>query len=587
MAKKHKILVGLGVLVAFLVSIHAGQVWGAPMYSVSRSIYPEASSTYTVGTSTRPWLSGTFNNLYDASGNKFATSTGIVSISINGVSTSTFVFATTTSSGVWNISTSTGTLTFTLPSNVGFFSNDAGYLVKTNNLSDLSSTSTSRTNLGLGTTDRPTFSGIDISSGSSTGNFQVSGDLLDSSGNKYSTSTGGTPAGTSTDVQFNNGGSFGADSAGKLKYDSTNHALKIGTSTDFSSGSYASSTNYSLAVGGNILTGGGTPTATATPSVSASSTSFSFTGATSSWTIPTNVSSITITAIGAGASSTSYGEIATGTLAVTPGTTYYFCVGQESTSSAGGFCGGGAGAGSGATLGVGGGGMTWFGTNSTFSTSSVIIVAGGAGGSGNSNAKAGGNGAYPTGGAGTVSPGGAGSGGGGGTQSAGGAAGTGDANGTAGSAGQGGNGGASPNNGGGGGGGYYGGGGGAGFASFSGAGGGGGSGFFKSTMTATSTGTTASSANGSLKITYNIVTPGSAPTITGNNTAAQVKMNQSDSSTTVSFASPVFNNIPVCTVTPLFQDVLWISTSTNSTVTITASSSFSSGSIFNLICLGK
>ncbi len=69
--------------------------------------------------------------------------------SLNGLTGASQTFATTTSADTFTI-VSTGTAhTFTIPSNVGFFSNDSGYLVDSNNLSDLASTSTAVTNLGL------------------------------------------------------------------------------------------------------------------------------------------------------------------------------------------------------------------------------------------------------------------------------------------------------------------------------------------------------------------------------------------------------------------------------------------------------
>src|SRR3990167_7447804 len=112
---------------------------------------------------------------------------------------------------------------------------------------------------------------------------------------------------------------------------------------------------------------------------------FRFTGATSSWTVPADVSSITINVLGAPGGNYSPAEgdggSSTGTLAVSEGQTYYFCIGGIPTTEAtGGFCGGGR------TYGTGqssaGGGMTWLSTGSSFNSSTVIIVGGGGGGGG-------------------------------------------------------------------------------------------------------------------------------------------------------------------------------------------------------------
>lgn len=226
----------------------------------------------------------------------------------------------------------------------------------------------------------------------------------------------------------------------------------------------------------------------------ATSETFTYTGSIQSYVIPTGVTSITITAQGAtggcqSGTNCGRGGTATGTLAVSSGETYYYCVGQQPTGTGGGFCGGG-------TAGVnarGGGGMTWFSTQNTFTTSTVIIVGGGGGGTYSTRYAGGGGGLTGSGGGGEAP-------GGGGSQTAGGtSSGTGGA--SNGSEGQGGNG---AEGGGGGGGGYYGGGGGGANGGNYG-GGGGGSAFLKSTLTATSTVNGASNTSGSnsfLVITY-------------------------------------------------------------------------------------
>lgn len=249
----------------------------------------------------------------------------------------------------------------------------------------------------------------------------------------------------------------------------------------------------------------------------ATTETFRFTNATSSWTVPTGVSSIALELKGSEGGGTNQASStagnASGTLAVTAGTVYYFCVGGSitgDTRGTGGFCGGGLGG----ANGFGGGGMTWFSTSGIFSSSSVIILSAGAGGNGICVQNIGGNGGGTSGTSG--GNGSTGTGGGGGTQSAGGAAGTGGSGpvATAGGEGKGGTGGSDSStcDGGGGGGGYFGGGGGGGGNS-SGAGGGGSS-FLKSTLTATSTATGA--ATSSLMITYTATVTSTARRCVGN-----------------------------------------------------------------------
>ena len=248
-------------------------------------------------------------------------------------------------------------------------------------------------------------------------------------------------------------------------------------------------------------------------SVSATTETFSYTGASTTWTVPSGVTSITITALGAQGGTTNpssgFGDVATGTLAVTPGTLYYILVGQQgqANDTVGAFGGGGATGGTDTVY--GGGGMTWFSTAGTFDQSTIILVAGGGGGEGDNAGADGGSAGHPAGVSGSDGFACAGSGGGGGIQSAGGAGGTRcvlGTNGSAGTAGQGGlggdGGGADPRDGGGGGGGYFGGGGGgAGIPTNRAGGGGGGSSFFKAGLTATSSNAT-NTGNGSMFITY-------------------------------------------------------------------------------------
>ncbi|MFI5095528.1 MAG: 2-hydroxycarboxylate transporter family protein, partial [Candidatus Acidiferrales bacterium] len=214
----------------------------------------------------------------------------------------------------------------------------------------------------------------------------------------------------------------------------TQVAIKIGTNASFQDTGTARITNpstagtYTISVGGTFGGSGNAMVSIGAQLVRPVQTvNFPYSGAVQSWTVPNNVYSVTISAKGAGGG-TYNGGASTGTLAVTPGTTYYINVG-----SANGYNGGGGSTGSG----LNGGGMTWFAPASTFSTSTVILVAGGAGGGGIN-----GDGGYDDGGSGGGSNGADGSGsayrGRGATQSTGGAGGGGNA--TAGTAGQGGTG---------------------------------------------------------------------------------------------------------------------------------------------------
>lgn len=325
-------------------------------------------------------------------------------------------------------------------------------------------------------TSTPSFTSVTIPS--ITNSFLAT----DSNGLIIATSTpesGGTPGGSDTHVQFNNGGSFGGESV--FTYSSTSKTLTLGNATS------------SEIIRQAFFPG------------SASSTSFSAAGATTTFVVPDGVYSITMTVIGSAGEDTSLanggdGGVATGTLTVSPGETLYVMAASGATP------GGGSGAG---LYGGDGGGMSWVSRSPTFSTSSVIIVGAGGGGSASKNdcpgsQRAGGAAGGLTGTAGTGPAGG----GGGGTQSAGGAAG---GNGGAGAAGQGGSGGSGSNQGGGaGGGGYYGGGGGGGASNCDGASGGGGSSFISSILqNATTTGGGNTSPTGSVTFTYSILS--SAP----------------------------------------------------------------------------
>ncbi|MFH1022177.1 MAG: C1 family peptidase [Planctomycetota bacterium] len=247
------------------------------------------------------------------------------------------------------------------------------------------------------------------------------------------------------------------------------------------------------------------------PSESGSVT-FSYTGGTQTWTVPSGVTSIQVDGRGAqgGAGQGNGGSGGKGarvqtTLSVTPGATIYLHVGGKGCnwntdgSFAGGYNGGGSGAIGGYDSG-GGGGMSDIVIGGSFK----VIAAGGGGGGGGDAIDYGGNGGGggQTGTNGSNSTDGAG-GGRGGTQSAGGAGGIGTNPGSPGSSYLGGTGGEGGwGAGGGGGGGLYGGGGGAWGSSVNGGGGGGGGGSSFSGGSGTSYASGYRSGNGQITITY-------------------------------------------------------------------------------------
>jgi adhesin/invasin len=250
---------------------------------------------------------------------------------------------------------------------------------------------------------------------------------------------------------------------------------------------------------GSVLLVGARPAAAALAPVTKTATvTFSATGAQQTFTVPSGVTSLQVTAVGAPGAGTDtnsdsnsggLGATVSGTVTVTAGETLDVEVGTPgSGSGTGGFNGGGSG-GQGIEPGGGGGGassvQTCSGTVATCPTASLLVVAAGGGGAGNvggGDSGQGGGGNAGASGAQVSDVRGTAYGGGPGTSTAGGAGGTtsGATNGSSGAAGGQGAGGAgafTPNyfaGGGGGGGGLYGGGGGA-TNGYDAAGGGGGS----------------------------------------------------------------------------------------------------------------
>lgn len=458
--------------------------------------------------------------------------------------------ATTTASGKFNWNCTNSTCTQTLPSNIGFFTNDAGYV----------------------------------------------------------TSTGGNPGGVDTNIQLNSGGIFYGTST--LTFSSSTNRLTLNQPTS------------------SIFIGSNTDFATSSASSSVVTT-FSFSGAVASWTVPTGVNSLVINVQGAmggdgGQGTPGKGGVSTGTLSTSAGTLLWINVGGQGdkgnrTAAGGGTNGagfGGGGQGDGAASGAGGGGMSWVSTTSTFTTSTVIIV--GAGGGGASGGSPGGDGGGTTGSSGS-NTGGTCANATGGSQTAGGAGGT-STGGTSGGAGSAGQGGTGASNGGqdgsGGGGGFFGGGGGTAHNSDCAGSGAGGSSFATSTnLTATTTSAGLNNSTGTISFTYiqpvvsifstssaalyvgghvftgnqNLATSsvsscGTNPGISGNDTAGTVFMGSGvPSSCKVTFGQR-FSNTPACVLTPI-GSLISFGISSESTSSFTAS--FSAGFIngqFNYWC---
>lgn len=320
------------------------------------------------------------------------------------------------------------------------------------------------------------------------------------------TSGGGTPAGNNGDIQLNNQGSFGVDSGGFFNYSTTTHRLSLSQQTS------------------SIFIGNNADFATSTVPGGQQTVVFKYTGATSSFQVPNGVTSLILSAIGGnggtgnGGGTAGLGGSVTGTLAVTPGTLYYFCVASNgnSTTGARGFCGGGLGGSAGGNVGGGGGGATWFalsgsgdsngGFASSTASTTIVLVAGGGAGAGQSNGGNAGDTTGNSGGTTGVCSGAAGP----GTPSNGGigATATGGSNGTDGTAAKGGDG--SQNGadtfGAGGGAGWFGGGGGSAKGAACWSGGGGGSSFTTSTMTSVSNTAGISNTTTSLSISYALAT---------------------------------------------------------------------------------
>lgn len=410
------------------------------------------------------------------------------------------------------------------------------------------------------------------------------GNVLTSNGSAWTSAAGAAVAGTTTQIQYNEGGVLAATST--FTFTSSTQQLLLNDAS--------SSVSIGRAYVGSSL--------------NSTSSTFYYTGTVQSFDIPSNVTSVIMQVIGARGNSSAgtpgNGGSASGTLAVTPGTRYYFGVGGSD-----GFGGGAANR---------GGGRSWIGTASAFSTSTAIVVGAGGGGGGSAagGSGAGGAGGGLTGTAGTAVQ--LCGGGGGGTQTAGGGGGGGSGGGASGAAGTEGNGGAGGGNGGGGGGGYFGGGGGGrDSGNNADCGGGGGSSFMISTMTSTSTNSgTNSTGDGQIRLVWptsttlyvniaststfslasaghvtlggfspSVSSCGTNPTVQGTDTAGVISVGSGATTACTLTFSVAYPIAPVCVANASINSVAFVNSVSVSSVVWNFSASVESDKVYYL-CIG-
>ncbi len=133
-----------------------------------------------------------------------------------------------------------------------------------------------------------------------------------------------------------------------------------------------------FAAGAVAVTSGATEAVAQGPT----SVPFSYTGGAQTWTVPTGVTSVQVTAVGAqgGGSYGGLGSQVVATIPVTPGQTLGIYVGgQDSSGTTGGYNGGGAGGYSGSDVGYGGGGASDVRLGGTTLADRVVVAGGGGG----------------------------------------------------------------------------------------------------------------------------------------------------------------------------------------------------------------
>lgn len=438
-----------------------------------------------------------------------------------------------------------------------------------NNLSELTNTSTARSNLGLGdSATLPSSTWFKVANNLSEGNASTMRTNLGLGSIATHPTTDYLPSSTAYVSSINGSGS-GA------------YSIIPGNNVSISTTTTSTLITLNVASTSNPLTTGNTPSLSGGISyVLSTTTQFSYTGNVASFTLPTNVTgTLTVYVAGpeggitSGVASPGYGAAVTGTITYIQGETFWLSVGSST--------GGGAGSctGSGSTAGQGGAGSTgntvaqpgWDVGNTTHNASSAPDIWSGAG-SGNSNyggycgtagasptwisttstlststalAIEGGGGAMGGGKSGSTNPGN----GGNAATSTGASA----ASGTSGML-------------------------------YSGGGGGGGQTFISTSLGATSTGL--QSGLGTVIFSYGLFYK---PTIIGNNFAGSISyVTSTQTSSTITFASPNdFVNGESCGVTPNdATNTAWISYNATTSFTVTFQNALTAGQSFNYWCLG-
>lgn len=172
--------------------------------------------------------------------------------SLNGLTTSTQTFATTTGSGSFTVTSAGSAHTIKIPSNVGFFTNDSGYLTTSTALTtgNFATTSISQWNNDSGY--------ISTSTGLTTGNFATTSISQWNNDAGFVTSTGAGAISTSTAITINQV-PYWVTTAGGLAGTST---LSIAGTAVNASGTISQSgvavalSNVTIS-GGGLITGGG------------------------------------------------------------------------------------------------------------------------------------------------------------------------------------------------------------------------------------------------------------------------------------------------------------------------------------------
>lgn len=130
MRTREYFVIGSAFLLVGILGSFAFSAFAAPTFRLERTILPETGGDYSIGTTTRPYGSLTATSVCIGSDCRNVWPSGNIA-SLNGSTSSTQVFATSTSANTFKITTANGTHTFTIPSNLGFFTNDSGYLATT------------------------------------------------------------------------------------------------------------------------------------------------------------------------------------------------------------------------------------------------------------------------------------------------------------------------------------------------------------------------------------------------------------------------------------------------------------------------